>query len=84
MNGVKMEGMSQRKAVQLFKKIKYGNIFLKLKARVLDKPQGSEILNSETISVILQKASGAGLGLELVVLLGNSGGYEDGIYIQVS
>ena len=81
MNGISLEGMSQRKALQTFKKLKQGLITIKLKTRFLESEKSSTF---ELNNVFLNKTADAGLGLELIVLIDAQGGYLDGIYIQVN
>ena len=76
-----LEGMSQRKALQTFKKLKQGLVTIKLKTRFLE---GENSATFELRNVILNKTADAGLGLELIVLIDAQGGYLDGIYIQVN
>ncbi|KAI6661895.1 hypothetical protein LOD99_9666 [Oopsacas minuta] len=78
-NGMSLEGMSQRKALQTFKKLKQGLVTIKLKSRSLQ-PELSA--NFVLQNVILNKTADAGLGLELIVLIDARGGYLDGIYVQ--
>ena len=75
-----LEGMSQRKALQTFKKLKQGLITIKLKSRFFESDISA---NYELKSVTLNKTADAGLGLELILLIDAEGGYRDGIYIQV-
>ena len=75
-----LEGMSQRKALQTFKKLKQGLITIKLKSRFLESENKA---NYEMRNVTLHKTADAGLGLEVILLIDADGGYKDGIYIQV-
>ena len=75
-----LEGMSQRKALQTFKKLKQGLITMKLKSRI---SQSNNTTWYDQRNVTLYKTADAGLGLELILLIDADGGYKDGIYIQV-
>ena len=75
-----LQGMSQRKALQTFKKLKQGLVTMKIKSRVNELKSA----DYDSLNVILDKTADAGLGLELIVLIDAIGGYNDGIYIQVS
>ena len=74
MYGISLQGMSQRKALQTFKKLKQGLVTLKLKSR-FNELNGTA--DSEELNVTLDKTPDAGLGLELIVLIDAIGGYHD-------